>query len=174
MAEPLILSVDSYHRRAKVAMQRPESLDREMHSTTDVFKREVEMITHHKQRLQLVSAMQINLDDRPEWDVWVAFQQAGKHDGDYFVEQRLWSEEMWDAAKRTMRALMFFPREIYGVRSKWRTRTRPSEWHAFFPTTNFERAIIASQQAPGAVPLVRAVDPGDRMRNSDSPAEPVE
>lgn len=152
----------AYSRRQLIAIERADEHDRAEQCSGDVFKREIEIVEVGKRKLQLVSTLHVNLDDMPEWDAAVSFLEGGL--SDHPVHQRAWTSEMWEAANRVMRELITLPREVYGVKSKWKTRARPSEWHVIFPVTALERDWITAIRCGGIAPSVRALDPKDRTR----------
>lgn len=145
--------------RQLVAIERPEERDRETFCTADPHKRKVAIYQHGKTKLQLVSAIQINMDDWPEWDAWVGFMEANGEWSDHFVERRTWTSDMEQAAHRVMRELIAMPYEVGRLASTWRTRGRPSEWHVLFKVTSIERDWITGVQL-GTIPKsVRLRDP---------------
>lgn len=154
-----------YTRRQLLALERADTKDRqEMHSG-DVFKRDVEMIDIGKGKLiQMVSALHVNLDDWPEWDASVGFMEGGN--SGLMVHQRAWTEQMWESANRMMRDLITMPYEVAGVRSAWKTKARPSEWHVLFRVTAIERDWITAIQCGGMKPSVYVqTNPKDRTRH---------
>lgn len=152
-----------YTRRQLIALENPDARDRDELHGGDVFKREVEMVNVGKQRLQMVTALHVNLDDWPEWDASVGFMEGGK--SDFFVHQRAWTDEMWQTAEKALRELISMPYEVSGLRSAWKTKARPSEWHILFKVTPLERDTITVALAGGLVKKVRIMtDPKERTR----------
>src|SRR5882757_3942916 len=106
---PRAVAERGYSWRQLVAIERPEERERERYCTADPHKRKVEIFEHGKTKLQLVSALQIDLDSWPEWNAWIGFMEAAGADADYFVERRLWTSAMEQAAHRTMREMIAMP-----------------------------------------------------------------
>lgn len=151
-----------YSRRQQVALDRPEPYDRAEFHTSDPFKRKVEMVEHAGRKIQMVSALQINLDDWPEWDAWVGFldnSSAVDGVGDFFLERRLWTDDLWAKAKKVMGEMTAVPYEIERFQEAWRTKTRPSVCHTLWKVSPLERDLITAVQGGGVAPMVKLRDP---------------
>ena len=152
----------AYTRRQRVALDRPEPYDRAEFHTSDPFKRKVEMVDHAGKRIQMVSALQINLDDWPEWDAWVGFlDNSSTLDGvgDYFLERRMWTEDLKDKAIGALLKMAAMPYEIEKWRHHWETASRPSALHWLWKVTPLERDLITAVQGGGIAPMVKLRDP---------------
>lgn len=150
-----------YSRRHRIALERPELHDRrDVGWTNDPHKRKVFMVEHAKKKIQLVTALTVDLDDWPEWHASVMYLDENPGAQRSFpIERRLWSDEMQQRAIGEMRKLMRLPYEVQGVLSRWATRDRPSEWHCYWKVLPVERDKIIAILCGTVQPTVYIKDP---------------